>query len=70
MGSFQIFMKIHGDIYYFVFVAGVDDNGDKLVTGANNTGDNYASVVVTGGKVLPVSYFHQFHDTCAIINRR
>jgi hypothetical protein len=33
LGPFQIFTKIRGDIRAFV------DNGDKLFTGVNGTGD-------------------------------
>jgi hypothetical protein len=39
LGPFQIFSKIRGDIHNFVFIAGVNDTGDKLVIGVNSTGD-------------------------------
>jgi hypothetical protein len=31
--------KIRGDIHNFVFMTGVVDTGNKLFTGANDTGD-------------------------------
>jgi hypothetical protein len=42
-------MKILGDVLNFVFIAGVNDTGDKLFTGAN------ATPVYSG--------FHKFRDT-------
>jgi hypothetical protein len=46
-GSLQIFTKIHGDIRNLVFIAGVNNTGDKLFIGVNDTRD----------KLLLVSYW-------------
>jgi hypothetical protein len=32
-------MKIHRDIHNFVFIAGVVETGDKLITSVKHTGD-------------------------------
>ncbi len=45
MGLFQICTKVCGDIRNFVFVAGINDTGDKLLTGVSDTGDNTLSRV-------------------------
>jgi hypothetical protein len=45
LGPLQIFTKIRGDIRNFVFITSVNDKGNKLYTGVNDTGD----------KLLPVS---------------
>ncbi len=34
---FKIFTRIRGDIRNFVFIAGINDTGNKLLTGVNNT---------------------------------
>jgi hypothetical protein len=39
LGPFQILMKIREDIHNFVFIAGVNDTGDELFTGVNDTVD-------------------------------
>ena len=39
LGPFRIFSKILGDLRNFVFIAGVVDTGDKLLTGNNDTSD-------------------------------
>jgi hypothetical protein len=39
MGPFQIFMKILGFFYNFVFIDSVINAGAKLLTGVNDTGD-------------------------------
>jgi hypothetical protein len=39
LGLFQIFTKICGDIHNFVFIAGINDTGDKLFTSVNSTND-------------------------------
>jgi hypothetical protein len=36
--------KIRGDIRNFVFITGVNDTGDKLFTGATNTGEKLSLV--------------------------
>jgi hypothetical protein len=36
-GHFEFLRK--SDILHFVFIAGVNDNGDKLIVGVNDTGD-------------------------------
>jgi hypothetical protein len=45
-----------------VFIAGVNDNGDKLFTGVNTTGDKLLPVSLTQ-VIQPYSRFHTFHDT-------
>jgi hypothetical protein len=47
MGSFRIFMKIRGRIRKFVFSAGVNETGNKLFSGVNDTGDILSSVSLT-----------------------
>ncbi len=42
-----IFTKIRGDIRNFVFIAGVNDTGDKLFTGVNDTSDIFSPVSLT-----------------------
>ncbi len=39
LGPFWIFSKIRGDIREWIFIAGVGDTGDKLLSGVNDTGD-------------------------------
>jgi hypothetical protein len=39
MGPFRIFSKIHGDIREWMFITGVNDTGDKVYIGVNDTGD-------------------------------
>jgi hypothetical protein len=39
LGPFKFCRKIRGDIHNFVFIPGVNDVGDKLFIGVNNTGD-------------------------------
>jgi hypothetical protein len=34
-----MFTKICGDIHNFVFIASINNAGDKLFTGVNDTGD-------------------------------
>jgi hypothetical protein len=42
-------VKIRGDIHELLFIAGVNDTGDKLFSGVNDTGEKFiASVVDTG----------------------
>jgi hypothetical protein len=38
------FTKIRGDIVNFLFIAGVNAIGDKLILGVNDTGDIWSSV--------------------------
>jgi hypothetical protein len=56
------FLKILGDILNFVFIAGVNDNGDKLFTSVNATGDKLLPVSLTR-VIKPYSGFHKFYDT-------
>jgi hypothetical protein len=37
-----MFENFFGDIRNFVFISGDNDNGDKLFTGVNNTGDKFS----------------------------
>jgi hypothetical protein len=78
---FPIFTKIRGDICNFVFIAGVNDAGDKLFTGVNATGDklslspaiNYsiAGVVDTGDYAMSRVFIDfDLKMTPAMINRR
>ncbi len=54
--SFQIFLKICGDIRKRRFTTGINDTGGKFATSANDTGGKFAnSVNYTGGKLPPVS---------------
>ncbi len=39
LGPFWIFLKIRGDIREWIFIVGVNDTGDKLFSGVNDTGD-------------------------------
>jgi hypothetical protein len=39
LGPFRIFSKILGDLRNVVFIAGVVDTSDKLLTGNNDTSD-------------------------------
>jgi hypothetical protein len=39
LGLFQIFSKIRGYIRELMFIAGVNEAGDKLFTGVNDTVD-------------------------------
>ena len=39
LGPFRIFLKIRKDIRELMFIAGVNDTGQKLFTGVNNTGE-------------------------------
>jgi hypothetical protein len=49
LGPFRIFSKIRGVIREWIFIAGVNDTGDKLFSGVNNTGEKcIAGVVDTG----------------------
>ncbi len=43
LGPFRIFSKIREDILEWMFIAGVNDTGDKLFTGVNDTGDKSLS---------------------------
>ncbi len=36
-----IFSKIRGDICEWIFIAGVNDTGDKLFSGVNDTADKF-----------------------------
>jgi hypothetical protein len=54
VGRFQFFTKICEDIHNFVFIAGINDTGDKLFTGVSYTGDKLPLVVATGNKLLPL----------------
>ncbi len=47
-GPFWIILKTHGDIRNFVFVAGVNDTGNKLLTRVNNI----AGVVDAGNETF------------------
>jgi hypothetical protein len=45
----EFFAKIRGDIRERIFIAGVNDTGDKLFSGVNDTGEKLiAGVVATG----------------------
>ncbi len=39
LGLFQIFPKILGDLYEWMFTTGVNNTSDKLFTGVNDNGD-------------------------------
>jgi hypothetical protein len=43
----------------FLFIAGINDTGDKLFTGINDNSDKLSS----GDKLLLVPDFFLFHDT-------
>jgi hypothetical protein len=44
LGPFLIFSKIRGDIRELMFIAGVNDTGEKLFSGVNDTGDKFLIV--------------------------
>ncbi len=46
IGAFLIFSKIRGDIQELMFIAGVNDTGDKLFSCVNNTGKKFIAGVV------------------------
>ncbi len=46
MGPFRMFTKICKDIHNFVFIAGDNDTGDKLITCVNDTGDRLSPVLL------------------------
>ncbi len=46
---FWIFSKIRGDIRELLFIAGVNDTGDKLFSGVNDTGEKFIAGVVGPG---------------------
>ncbi len=48
MGPFWIFSKIRGDIRELMFIAGVNDTGEKLFAGVVDTGKKF--IVDTGQK--------------------
>ncbi len=59
MGPFRIFSKIRGDIREWMFITVVNDTGDKVYIGVNDTAINpchgfsvIAGVVDTGDKFL------------------
>ncbi len=41
LGPFWIFSKIRGDIRELMFIAGVNDTGEKLFSGVNDTGEKF-----------------------------
>ena len=41
LGPFGIFSKIRGDIRELMFIAGVNDTGEKLFSGVNDTADKF-----------------------------
>ncbi len=49
LGPFQIFSKIREDILEWMFITGVNDNGDMLFTSVNDTGDKFIAGVVDTG---------------------
>jgi hypothetical protein len=55
LGPFWIFSKIRGDIRELMFIACVNDTGEKLFSGVNDTGKKFiAGVVDTSDKFLIV----------------
>ncbi len=51
LGPFWIFSKIRGDIRELMFIAGVNDTGEKLFSGVNDTGEKFiAGVIVDTGQ--------------------
>ncbi len=58
MGPFWIFSKIRGDIRELMFIASVNDTGEKLFSGVVDTGKKFIAGVVdtvdTGDKFLIV----------------
>jgi hypothetical protein len=69
LGLFQIFTKICGDIRNFVFIAGINDTGDKLFTGVNDTGD-YTLSRVHINSMTPVINLSPVTTTLAMVNRQ
>ncbi len=49
LGPFWIFSKICGDIHEWIFIAGVNNTGDKLFSGVNDTGEKFIAGVVDTG---------------------
>ncbi len=49
LGPFWILSKIRGDIRELMFIAGVNDTGEKLFSGVNDTGNKFL-IVDTGQK--------------------
>jgi hypothetical protein len=56
LGPFRIFSKIRGDIPELMFIAGVNDTGEKLFSGVNDTGEKFIAGVNDTGeyRVLPI----------------
>jgi hypothetical protein len=46
---FEFFSKIRGYIRELLFIAGVNDTGDKLFSGVNDTGETFIAGVVDTG---------------------
>jgi hypothetical protein len=42
-------LKIRGDIRKLLFIAGVNDTGDKLFSGVNDSGEKFIAGVVDTG---------------------
>ncbi len=49
-GRFEFFAKIRGDIREWIFIAGVNDTGDKLFSGVNDTGEKFIAGVFDTGE--------------------
>ncbi len=49
LGPFWIFSKIRGDIRELMFIASVNDTGEKMFSGVNDTGKKFF-IVDTGQK--------------------
>ncbi len=45
LGPFWIFSKICGDIHEWIFIADVNDTGDKLFSGVNDTSEKFIAGV-------------------------
>ena len=45
LGPFWIFPKIRGDIRELMFITGVNDTGEKLLSSVNNTGEKFIAGV-------------------------
>ncbi len=56
MGSFQIFLKIRGDIRKSRSTIGINDSGGKFATGVNNTGGNLPPVSTTPAANFATSF--------------
>ena len=63
LGPFWIFSKIRGDIRELMFIAGVNDTGEKLFSGVNDTGEKFMTPAINFWSLIPVrNYAHCYPE--------